>query len=179
MKKLSLIVALAVVLTVGGVFATWAYNDGAATGGNDTSSITINAATTTTPKGEISVSVGDLKIKNDGSYKTVWDETVDDTVTITFTPGTYASDDTKANGIEYTVTITESFGEATIGSTTVDIVTIGEGTFNLAKGKSATFRLRDKVNLTAATLDTSAKHGQYTTALSGKSITITVAEKTA
>lgn len=28
MKKLSLIVALAVVLTIGGVFATWTYNDG-------------------------------------------------------------------------------------------------------------------------------------------------------
>lgn len=184
MKKLSLIVAMAVILTIGGVFATWTYNDGTATAGTDTAGITITGLATSTPKGTISVSVGELKIHNDGSYNTVWDTTPDDTVTITFTPGATAADAIVNNGIGYTVTIEENFGTVKIGSDTIDIISIPVATFDLTQGDKAsnfkaTFNLRDKVNVTAAKLDTSAKHGTYSAALTGKSITITISEKAA
>ena len=170
MKKLSLIVALAVVLTIGGVFATWTYDDGTADKGTGTTGVGITAIVGETAKGKISVSAPTtLNIHNGGSYVTAWSTVESDLVTITFTPGDTASDEIKANGIGYTVKIEEDFGSVTIGEDSIDILTIPTATFDLTQGTdgsfTATFNLRSKVSVTAATLDTSEKHGDYSDAL--------------
>lgn len=97
-KKLGTLAALGLCFTVGGVYATWSYASGTATGaGADNAVIVAIAETESTPKGTIAVDSNNLKItldqKADGDYTVV--SKMEGSIKVTYTPDT-------AHGSEYT-----------------------------------------------------------------------------
>lgn len=146
MKKLGLIILMALVLTVGGVYATFNY----AQADVDSKSATLNkgiaGTDTETPKGTISINVDDFLVKIDdtGTLKTglktqgnvkvtftpkkgadasVADEGVNLKLEISFTNNTY-----RQNAVDYEVFKTTGGYEATTG------LVLGKGTKNEADG---------------------------------------------
>ncbi|MBQ7236428.1 MAG: hypothetical protein IJX03_04665 [Clostridia bacterium] len=59
MKKLSVIISLALVITIGGVFAAWNYSNGTATGITTTRALDMASITTTVEKGKITANSTD------------------------------------------------------------------------------------------------------------------------
>jgi len=103
MKKLSILAALALVTTVGGVYATWNYV------GSDPSSPASTTKTLTITQGIVSGSTGKLEvttpstliIDDSGNYVPGWGSQCEGDLTITFTPGKGAPDAT----FKYTINI--------------------------------------------------------------------------
>lgn len=104
MKKLGLLAALALVTTVGGVYATWNYV------GSDPSSPASTTKTLTITQGVVSGSTGKLEvttpstliIDDAGNYVPGWGDQCDGDLVITFTPGKGAPEAT----FQYTINIT-------------------------------------------------------------------------
>ena len=120
MKRLSVIISLALVVTIGGVFAAWNYSNGTATGITTTRVLDMASITTTVEKGKITANstgmtliVDDAKSVNPEtgkSFKAVLTGT--GSINITFTPDTSAEPTVQANGIHMIaeVTVTQSEG---------------------------------------------------------------------
>lgn len=153
MKKLGLIILMALVLTVGGVYATFNY----AQADVDSKSATLNkgiaTAKTETPKGEIAIDVEGflLKIDDTGTnLKTGLD--AQGSVTITFTPATGADGSVVADGVNLKLEI--SFTNNTYTQNGVDY---------------QVFKTTDKYNATTGVvLGTGTKNGdkfEYTVSL--------------
>ena len=145
MKKLGLIILMALVLTVGGVYATFNY----AQADVDSKSATLNkgiaGTDTETPKGTISINVDDFLVKIDDTGTLKTGLTTQGNVKVTFTPaqgadGSVATDGVnlkleisftnntlKLNGVDYEVFKTKDYN-ATTG------VVLGRGTPNVANG---------------------------------------------
>ena len=102
MKKLSLIIALALLVTIGSVYANWIYNDH-----TDVADITGSRAVTMTPAtfdgglGTYSVTTAGLTMKIDPKEGTTHTTSllVDGEIVVTFTPSAYASNDIKNNAV--------------------------------------------------------------------------------
>lgn len=102
MKKLSLIIALALLVTIGSVYANWIYNDH-----TDVADITGSRAITMTPAtfdgglGTYSVTTAGLTMKIDPKEGTSHTTSllVDGEIVVTFTPSAYASNDIKNNAV--------------------------------------------------------------------------------
>lgn len=114
MKKLGLIILMALVLTVGGVYATFNY----AQADVDSKSATLNkgiaGTKTETPKGEIAIDVGTFLLKIDdttGSLKTGL--TTQGNVKVTFTPKKGADGSVTTDGVNLKLEI--SFTNNTFG----------------------------------------------------------------
>lgn len=96
MKKLTAIIAMALVITITGVYAAWSYSEGAvspATKWLDGETTTITNATDGTAKGTISVDLNTFKIVIDdtnGDY--IAEMSVSGEIKIKFTPNPGASD---------------------------------------------------------------------------------------
>ena len=110
MKKLSVLVALMLIITVGGVYANWnyyAYVTGTATPGADTieeidlALKVVAGEDSSTPKGTIRVTLSDdFKITiDDNSGDHVGEFDVTGYITVHFDPAANAKDDVKTNGI--------------------------------------------------------------------------------
>lgn len=91
MKKMGLLIALATVLTVGGVYATWTYADKAVETKTANIAVGVVESTATAAIGEIKVT-GDMAFKIDqtasGNYHgmLIHDTTTSEELTLTFTP---------------------------------------------------------------------------------------------
>ncbi len=140
MKRLSLLVAILLIATIGGVYAAWTYADSSTDMGTHIErNITLDDAETTGLAGTYSMStnLNMLKIvpNNQDDKKAVLDPTfvVDSgdklTVTLNFTPTETAEGSVKANGIKTYV----YFGTAT------DLVYRGNPIFNFGYGKGAPY----------------------------------------
>ena len=104
MKKLSLLVALAMLITVGGVYATWDYAEKVAEikTVEMPGVIQMTDYTNASAKGTIAVDATHLSVlisDSDDNFRPEISFDADDYVVITFTPDDKASNDVKANGI--------------------------------------------------------------------------------
>lgn len=115
MKKLSLVMAAAMCLTVGGVYATWSYSEGQAGFAQTNVTVSLEGVdVSTNSKGGIHTTpdsvavIIDQKAANDYSAVLKWGETNDkNIVTATYTPADSTADTT----IVMEVTITETLGK--------------------------------------------------------------------
>jgi len=100
MKKLSLLVALALLVTIGGVYATWSYAGEIATESHMHMSVNLATATENTPKGTIVNVLNSMDVKIDDTDSNYIAEAVfSGKMGFVFTPGIGASEDVINNGI--------------------------------------------------------------------------------
>ena len=191
MRKFSLLVAIALLITVGGVYAQWIYAQGTAPAASDQFNLRLATKTTDTKKGTIGV-VGtnfDMMVNDGGNYKA--ELVLTGSISITFAPkqGAGVDEDVLRDGIplQYTLSIVDSnlqpvdptawkYGET-------PIIAFPNGTTHLlANGASlkevtlTNLMLAQNLRLGDFTLDTVAKYTAFNAALQGYSIQITVSE---
>ena len=100
MKKLSLLVAIALLVTIGGVYATWSYAGNIATESHMHMSVNLATATEDTPKGSITMVVNSMDVLiDDTNHDYVAEAVFSGKMGFVFTPGKGASDDVVADGI--------------------------------------------------------------------------------
>lgn len=101
MKKLSLLVAIALLITIGGVYATWTYAGNIATESHMHMSVNLATATEDTPKGSITMVINSMDVLiDDTNHDYVAEAVFSGKMGFVFTPGKGASDDVVQNGID-------------------------------------------------------------------------------
>lgn len=187
MKRLGAIIAIALVLTIGGVYATFNYaNGGVVSLENEMISKELAGKTIDTAKGTIS-------IKEDSNFKI----TVDDLdknlhtkgsftgkTTINFTPAPLAAADVRANGIKLKLKITVTGNEYDDGETTYKLFNISEEALTTGVTLNGNAPIRgdfeidfaDYITVTEIELSTPTKYDAYKTAFDNTTITFTISE---
>lgn len=188
MKRLGAIIAIALVLTIGGVYATFSYaNGGVVSLENQTISKELIGMTIDTPKGKIS-------IKEDSNFKITVDDfnsnlhttgKLEGTTTINFTPAPLAAADVRANGIKLKLTITVTGNEYDDGETTHKLFNISQEaldgvTLNGGAKIDGAFEFEinfaDYITVTDIYLSTPTKYEAYSQAFNATTITFTISE---
>ena len=205
MKKISILLAAASVLVVGGVYAGWSYSQGAVAAANDDIAAVMTAETVGSSKGTLSVNTSATKfeiddIVEDGvAYKPVL--VLQNEPVVTFTPSVGADASVIANGItlEWNITIHDGHGDWKYDSTFTnstpdkDIFTLSGRTYTIPEANKAkvgdafTYTIPkadilDAVKLTleaeSVLLDTKAKYDSFKDDLmSGAHFVLHVQEK--
>ena len=107
--KMAMAAALATLVTVGGVYATWTFSEGEVANANTTVNVAMTGVSATTKKGTLEVKVmssGGLTLAVDDSDNNHLPELKKEgDVTVIFTPSATASNDIKANGIDVQLVI--------------------------------------------------------------------------
>lgn len=129
MKKITALIMMAIMITIGGVYAAWVYDDGAPDSLNQSKlSVIIPSATTTGKSGIlemdsnlVTITIDDI---DDGTkYNAVL--TCTGSISITFKPSVNAGADTRESGIRIKLTPTvensATYNEITIISTTGEV----------------------------------------------------------
>lgn len=180
MKKLSLLVALILCVTIGGVYATWNYAENAATSQTkyfDASTV-ITDKVESLSKGTIKVDTTNLKITIDDTNDDFYGELkIEGYVSVEFTPSAGASHEVANNGIkmQYVLGSTENFKYLGNDIFTVDTTAQVES----AASKSFTIEadeLANLITLNTVQLPTAADYTAFKAALHSGSISITVSE---
>lgn len=186
MKRLGAIIAIALVLTIGGVYATFNYaNGGVVSLENQTISKELIGMTIDTPKGKIS-------IKEDSNFKITVDDfnsnlhttgKLEGTTTINFTPAPLAAADVRANGIKLKLTITVTGNEYDDGETTHKLFNISQEALdgvtlngNAPIRGDYTIDFADYITVTDIYLSTPEKYTAYSNAFKATTITFTISE---
>ena len=190
-RRLTVAIAMALVLTVGGVYATFVYAQNTPDAKtNAFQSNVIGNVDTTEKKGEITLGTNTLQLtvdSGDTSKSATKNHTVlsslTGSVTAEFTPAENADEDVQDNGIAWKITITiggtnayddGNGSKAILASTATDIV-LNSG----AKSKTVTVDanfVKDYITVTDFYLKTAAKYSEYKTAFEATTITITFSE---
>lgn len=205
MKKrlFSFLAAIALVVSIGGVYASWTYAQGTVGDTQANTKLALTAVSTSSDKGTIALSNNQFTIQidqiasGDEGYGTVDPHTavmrVTGAMTVTFTPSDNAEKSVKEDGVVLALTITESYGNYTdsvnSSETDLDIITlkpsdIGTGVYLLNNGQpvNGTYTLdNDTLNsylvLAALKLESKAEYDDFNTNfLTGKTITFTISE---
>lgn len=125
MKKLSLLIALCMLVTVGGVYATWNYSQGSVDGQHEHFTDKLAIINTTTTKGTILVDTSGLSITIDQAdldYNARLDITGE--VVITFTPSPGVDTDVKAGiPLEFYLSVTDNYSYKGSEIYTIDTTT--------------------------------------------------------
>ena len=187
MRKLSLLIALCTLLTVGGVYATWTY-----TQNTDVADEAVNMNLNLTDVA-YSGSYGTYKVDTTG-FSMLIDPAVgtahntalfmEGQIVITFTPNSVAPEEVKTGGVPSTYQF--SLANPNWKYLDQDIVTInhaeqhnivwtdnGDGTFSFTLTAED---IKDHFTLTTFTLDTKADYDAYNAVLGTGSIVITVSD---
>ena len=197
MKKLSLLVALVLLVTVGGVYATWNYATLQMTAAEHTfKNLGITDVNTNTQSGKVAVTdTLILKIDdNDATHTPAWDADVSGVgagkLQIVFTPNSGANDTV----LKYEIKIAENSYDPGTGAVAIFGVsgdktahatekTVLEGTFNYTVGdpnatKEITLSdIQAKLSVNGDfTLPTLDDYNNYKTALGNVQLTLTVSE---
>ena len=206
MKRLSVIISLALVVTIGGVFAAWNYSNGTATGITTTRELDMASITTTVEKGKITANSEGMTlivddetdvagVQNPVAFKAMLRGA--GSINITFTPDSSAEPTVKNNGIHMiaTVTVTKD-ADATqwkaddavddADKTLVDILAPNtEGNANVIDlGTTKTAEISADAIINAllfcggkpVILDTYQKNQEFKVAMSKYTINITISE---
>lgn len=191
MKKLSVIIALALCITIGSVYATWIYNEH-----NDVADITGSRAITMTTAtyegglGSYEVTTAGLTLKVDPKAGTthVTSLQVDGEIVITFKPSQYASDEVKNGAVASTFAFSLSKdindwqydGQniiAELDTTKHNIDWTGtkqaDGSFKYSIPASV---VADCIKLSEITLDTKTAYDDYDAALTQAQIVISISD---
>lgn len=185
MKKLSVLIALALVLTIGGAYATWTYAAGGAQG--TSGSVEIGMGTLETD-GDISIGSFAITSKptltvepkvDKSDYTTTLNVTGD--LVITFTPSASAQQTIKENGTPVNVTIEVGAGNQYDGKTLLTLADGADNVFEFAGGLTVTItaaQLSAILDLEGIELNTVAAYNDYAAILEGYSINVTVTPQT-
>lgn len=185
MKRLGAIIAIALVLTIGGVYATFNYaNGGVVSLENETISKELIGMTIDTPKGTISIKSNNFKITVDDFNNNLHTTgKLEGKTTINFTPAPLAAADVRANGIKLKLTITVTGNEYDDGETTHKLFNISQEaldgvTLNGGAKIINDFEINfaDYITVTDIYLSTPAKYEAYSQAFNGTTITYTISE---
>ena len=183
MKKLSVIIALAVCLTIGGVYAAWSYSQGTTTAVEITREINMAQVNTDSNKGSISVTPHDVAflVDDGGSYHTVLTGT--GYFDITFTPAPQGADaETVANGIKMIATVTVKSANNLTYNGVVPITQKASNKIDLTpsgSSKTAPLNISDVLNtleLCDVVLATKAENDAFHTVLNDYTIVIVISE---
>ncbi|MBQ6713953.1 MAG: hypothetical protein IJN15_00205 [Clostridia bacterium] len=191
MKRLSLIIALALCVTIGSVYATWVYNehnDVADISGART--ITLTEATFEGGLGTYTVTAAGLQLKVDPKVGTTHTTSLQASgeIIVTFTPSQYASEEVKENAVLSTFAFSSSVDVAnwkhgeqqiftSVDSTKWDIDWTGtkqaDGTFkySIPASKVAECLILNEINL-----DTKSDYDAYTDSLKVGQINISISD---
>lgn len=198
MKKLGLLMAMALTVTVGGVYATWTY-----TQNTDVADETVNTAMNLTgvaysgSYGTYSIDRSTLALKIDPKEGTTHTTAlvIEGKIVITFTPNSVAPQEVKDEGVPTTIQFGLSNTNWTFDDDTTDevaarnIITLTHGgekesivwgepdeTTGVFTYTITAAELAEHLSLTEFNLDTKAKYDAYSTALSLGNITLTVSD---
>lgn len=154
MRKLSVLIALALCLTIGGAYAAWTFAAGQVAFTPVTKSVNMTIVVDeTTPSGTLTATYDPAFEVVPASSSDYTPEIVDNNtadLTITFTPADNAVDSIKANGIAVTVTIKSSgFTGDVISINYSETINPGEWTKD---GNNFTYTIEDTEILDAITL---------------------------
>ena len=191
MKKLGFVIMMALVLTVGGVYATFDYAQNDVKPVNATLTKTIAGADTETAKGTITIDVETFQLKIDDTTKTLKTGlTTQGSVKVTFTPAKGADASVADEGIELKLEI--AFANNTYRQNGIDYdvfkttsaydtgVSLGKGTKNNVTGAfEYTVALGHYLAVNEIPLPTLADYNafaQWFTNSENAKITITVSE---
>lgn len=195
-KKLGVIAALAICVTVGGVYAQWSYAEAPTGGMNGRKSIELAGVSTSTKTGVITVDTTKFSIEIDDSDGDYYGELVlEGTITVTFAPNTGASDSVMTNGIpmQATLSLSESFVDFTYDfgsgaatpvfnvssdSLTAEATKLWEITADQIAGLFSleTQTVGDNKTVSVVYLPTYQDYTDFNTALAGCELLITVSE---
>ena len=179
MKKLSVLIALALCLTITGAYATWTYANGAATGTSTTLSIGMGTLVQDgdTAIGSFAITSAPTLTVEPKEDKVDYTTTlvVSGDLVITFTPSAIAEADIKTNGtpVDVTITVTGNgeYNEKILLKTTAN------NEFEGLSGLTITIteaEIKNALNLTGITLNSPAAHGDYAAVLNGYKVVVTV-----
>lgn len=181
MKKLGIIIMIALALTVGGVYATFVYaqNDVASVDGTLTSEL--GAKALDTAKGTIKITTDFKVLIDDLDSNLTTKYTTSGSTKITFTPAQGADQDVVDNGIKLKLTIafggTNAYEGTPIFKTkdayTADGVLLNGG--NKVLG-DITVDLADYIDVSLISLPTSAKYDAFKTAFDATTLSVIVSE---
>lgn len=190
MKKLSVLIALALCLTIGGVYAAWNYSQGnvqtafgnIAVGQNH--QISITEAITDNSKGTISVDATNLKFVIDDTGSHVAGLTITGSVKVSFTPNAGADEEVATNGIPLKFTLSSSdewkYGENKIFTVVTTEQTINGGNRVKDEIQIPASAFEPLITLNSVTLDEFEDYENFHTALHSPNggITMAVSEVT-
>ncbi len=182
MKKLSLLIALALIVTIGGVYAAWNYAQGSTASVEITREINMAQVNTDSNKGSISATPTDVAflVDDGGSYHTVLLGTGSFAIAFTAAPG--ADEVTTANGIKMQATITVKSANNLKYNELVPIVAKSDNVIDLTGGvaaKVATLTVEsilDCLELCDVVLATKAENDAFHNVLNDYTIVITISE---
>ena len=186
MKRLGAIIAIALVLTIGGVYAAFNYAQGGVVSvENEMISKELAGMTTDTPKGTIAIKSNNFKITVDdlgGDLHTKGK--FEGKTTINFTPAPLADADVRANGIKLKLTINVTGNEYVDEGKTYNLFNISENalnggvTLNNDKPINGDFEINfaDYITVTEIYLSTPEKYTAYSNAFKATTITFTISE---
>ncbi len=186
MKKISLLIALCLLVSVGGVYATWVYSQSDDVADiTNARAITMTEATFEGTYGTFSTDASALTLKVDPKQGTSHTTALYITgeIVIKFTPATHAPAEVKTNGVPTTYTFgvsnpdwkygTESI--ITVDTTSFDVVWVDDGSGVLTHTVTAE-ELANILTLTEFDLDTKADYDAYDLVLTQGQITLTVSD---
>lgn len=185
MKRLGAIIAIALVLTIGGVYATFSYaNGGVVSSENESISKELAGMTDTTAKGTITIKSNNFKIIVDDFNNNLHTAgRFENKTTINFTPAPLAAADVRANGIKLKLTITVTGNEYVDGATTHKLFNISQEaldgvTLNDDHEINGDFEIdfADYITVTDIYLSTPTKYEAYSQAFNATTITFTISE---
>ncbi|MBR2614531.1 MAG: hypothetical protein IKC71_02910 [Clostridia bacterium] len=192
MKKLGILIALILCVTIGGVYATWTY-----TQNTDVADETINMTMNLTDVaysgsyGTYEINTDSLKLKIDPKKDTTHTTAlyIEGQIVITFTPNSVAPEEVKENGVASTFQFgltnanwTYDDGDGakkliTLAHDEAEDIVWGEpdenGVFTYIITAEA---LAEHINLAEFNLDTKVKYDEFNTVLGNGQITITVSD---
>ena len=190
MKKLSLLITLALIVTITGVYAAWNYAQGASASVEITREINMAQVNTNSNKGTISVSPNNVAfiVDNDGTLTPEGKDAYHAALTgtgefaITFTPSTGADATTATSGILMyaKVEIKAKEGAALYqGQTPISVVENNIITINEELSKTATLSIESvlaKLVLMDVNLPTKQDNDNFHNVLKDYTIVITICE---
>ena len=191
MKKLSLIIALALLVTIGSVYANWIYNEHTDVADiSGARAVTMTAATFEGGLGTYSVSTAGLTLKVDpkpGTSHTTY-LLAEGSIVVTFTPSQYASEDIKNNAVtttfafscnkalnEWTYNGEQIFDSITTTAHTIDWTGTKQPDGSFLYEIPASVVLAN-LELNELSLDTKADYDAYSTALQAGQLVITISD---
>lgn len=179
MKKLSVLVALILCVTIGGVYATWNYAQGnvSSTTKYFDAGTVITDKVVDTAKGTINVDTSNLKITIDDANNDFNGEMeISGSVSVTFTPNTGADETVASNGIALQYSLGTTSNYTYDGN---DIFTVKSDVQTLGTGKVFTIQadaLAALIELNVVHLPTVEEYQAFKDALHSGAISITVSE---
>ena len=184
MKRLGAIIAIALVLTIGGVYAAFNYAQGGVVYlENEMISKELGGKTIDTAKGTITIKSNNFKITVDdlgGDLHTKGK--FEGKTTINFAPAPLADAAVRANGIKLKLTITVTGNEYVDGTTyklfNISADALAGVTLNNDAAINGDFEinLADYITVTDIYLSTPEKYTAYSEAFNGTTITFTISE---